>query len=229
MESNRECGVRHKFSVKTRDLTPGHHMEESRRLGDWCRTFDAEGLAPVEGGASAGNLSFRTAAGFMITPTRSLLKAGLGWRDLVEVVREDWDAYELHVLGERIPSSDAFLHARIYAVRPDVAAVFHGHDDLVLAHADELSRIPGVVVTPTEMLFGTREDAIATAQALGQADYVIRKGHGFVAVGRTMDLAGARALEVHRRARALASGPVRPVSTTDPGSPARRGPGRSSR
>jgi hypothetical protein len=32
---------------------------------------------------------------------------------------------------------------------------------------------------------------------------VIRRGHGFLAVGRTMDLAGERALALHRRARAL--------------------------
>jgi ribulose-5-phosphate 4-epimerase/fuculose-1-phosphate aldolase len=204
-ESNRECGVRHKFAVKVRDLAPNLYVEEMARLGEWCRAFDAEGMAPVEGGASAGNLSFRTPAGFVITPTRSLLKSELRWRDLVEVVREDWDAWELHVLGERIPSSDAFLHARIYAVRPDVGAVFHGHDDLVLEHAVALSGELRIVATEDAMLFGTREDAIETARALGGADYIVRKGHGFVAVGRTMDLAGERALAVHRRATEIAS------------------------
>jgi ribulose-5-phosphate 4-epimerase/fuculose-1-phosphate aldolase len=205
LESNRECGVRHKFSVRTRDLTPNLYPEQTERLGAWCAAFDAEGMAPVEGGASAGNLSFRTPRGFVITATRSLLKSNLTWRDFVEVVREDWDAYELHVLGERTPSSDAFLHARIYAARPDVAAVFHGHDDLVLEHADALAREMRIVSTPQAMLFGTREDAIETARALGQSDYIIRKGHGFVAVGRTLDLAGERALAVHRRARAIAA------------------------
>jgi ribulose-5-phosphate 4-epimerase/fuculose-1-phosphate aldolase len=202
-ESNRECGVRHRFSVRFRDLAPNYHGDEAARLAWWCNVFDAEGMAPVEGGASAGNLSFRTRAGFVITPTRSLLKADLGWRDFVEVVREDWQAFELHVMGERVPSSDAFLHARIYAVRPDVAAVFHGHDDLVLEQAEALAGEPGVVVTGKETLFGTPEDAVDTAVALGAADVVIRRGHGFLAVGRTMDLAGERALALHRRARAL--------------------------
>ena len=100
-----------------------------------------------------------------------------------------------------LPSSDAFLHARIYAVRTDVGAVFHGHDDLVLEHADALARDLGIVSTPEALLFGTREDAIETARALGQADYIIRKGHGFVSVGRTLDLAGERALLVHRWAK----------------------------
>lgn len=206
LEGNRECGVRHKFTVHTRDLAANLYPREVERLAHWCQVFDAEGLAPVEGGASAGNLSFRSPRGFVITATRSLLKAGLDWKDFVEVVREDWHAYELHVLGEHVPSSDAFLHARIYAVRPDVAAVFHGHDDLVLAHADELARELRIVSTPEAMLFGTRQDAIETARALGQADYIIRKGHGFVAVGRTLDLAGERALAVHRRAQGYHSG-----------------------
>jgi ribulose-5-phosphate 4-epimerase/fuculose-1-phosphate aldolase len=203
LEGNRECGVRHKFMVRTRDLAANLYPGEVARLAHWCQVFDAEGMAPVLGGASAGNLSFRTPRGFVITATRSQLKAGLSWKDFVEVVREDWSGYELHVLGERVPSSDAFLHARIYSVRRDVGAVFHGHDDLVLEHADRLARELRIVSTPEAMLFGTREDAIETAKALGEADYIIRKGHGFVAVGRTLDLAGERALLVHRHAKHL--------------------------
>jgi ribulose-5-phosphate 4-epimerase/fuculose-1-phosphate aldolase len=200
LEGNRECGTRHKFTVKTRDFAPNLYPEETARLAHWCSVFDSEGMAPLEGDASAGNLSFRTPRGFVITATRSLLKTGLSWRDFVEVVREDWSGYELHVLGEHTPSSDSFLHARIYALRPDVGAVFHGHDDLVLDHADALARELAIVSTDEAMLFGTREDAIETARALGQAEYIIRKGHGFVAVGRTLDLAGQRALAVHRKA-----------------------------
>jgi ribulose-5-phosphate 4-epimerase/fuculose-1-phosphate aldolase len=203
LEDNRECGVRHKFTVRTRDLVPNLHPAEVERLSFWCARFAAEGLAPVVGGASAGNLSFRTPGGFVITASRSLLKSGLGWRDFVEVVREDWAAWEMHVLGDRVPSSDAFLHGRIYSVRPDVNAVLHGHDDLVLAHADALARRMPIVSTDEAMLFGTRQDAVSTAQALGAAHTIIRKGHGFVTVGRTLDQAGERALALHQCAVAL--------------------------
>ncbi len=140
MPENRECGIRHKFVVKTRDLLPNVYPQEMERLIHWCGVFDAEGMAPVEGGASAGNLSFRSPSGYVITPTRSRLKANLSWKDFIEVVRENWLDYEVHVLGERAPSSDAFLHGRIYARRPDVMAVYHGHDELVLRHADAISR-----------------------------------------------------------------------------------------
>lgn len=194
---NRECGLRTKFTVRRRDPTPTYRPEVADLIR-WCRVFDEEGLAPVEGGASAGNLSFRTPGGYVITPTRSRLKSNLDWRAFVEVVREDLAAFEIHVLGEPSPSSDAFLHGRIYAARPDVAAVFHGHDDLVLKHADAVAAAFDAAVTPSATLFGTRIDAEETAAALGAKSYVVRKGHGFVAVGRTMDAAGDLALAVRR-------------------------------
>ncbi len=200
---NRECGVRHRFAVRTRDLRPNYYPDDAAKLVEWCAAFDLEGLAPVLGGASAGNLSFRTAAGYVITPTRSRLKSGLDWRTLVEVVREDLRAFEIHVLGDRAPSSDSFLHGPIYAARPDVKAVFHGHDDLVLKHADAISRRFDAAVTPEATLFGTLRDAEETARALGSKNYVVRKGHGFVAVGRTLDDAGRLAVEVRRFALSL--------------------------
>lgn len=194
---NRECGLRTKYVLKRRDQSANYYPATADLIR-WCKIFDEEGLAPVEGGASAGNLSFRTPGGYVITPTRSRLKANLDWRQFVEVVREDLAAFEIHVLGERAPSSDAFLHGRIYAARPDVAAVFHGHDELVLRHADRVAREFDAAVTPSATLFGTRIDAEETAQALGQKAYIIRKGHGFAAVGRTMDAAGELALKVRR-------------------------------
>jgi ribulose-5-phosphate 4-epimerase/fuculose-1-phosphate aldolase len=203
LDGNRECGVRHKFQVVHRDRVPNAYPQEMERLVHWCTVFDQEGLAPVEGGASAGNLSFRTPAGFVITPTRSRLKSGMDWRDFVEVVRSDWRDYVLHVLGRAPPSSDSFLHERIYALRPDVAAVVHGHDDLVLRQAVRLAQEFPMALTREARLFGTKEDAEDTARELALHSYIIRQGHGFVSVGRTLDQAGELAVRVHLRAREL--------------------------
>jgi ribulose-5-phosphate 4-epimerase/fuculose-1-phosphate aldolase len=210
MEAMRgEAGVRHRYQPVQRDtyLLHGALIDE---LARWCEVFHAEGLAPEEGGASAGNLSFRTTAGFVITPTRSKLKAGLSSDDFVEVVRleiQGDEQFRVHFLGggarqEKMPSSDAPMHHLIYAHRPDVVAVFHGHDPYVLAAADRL----GVAVTPQETQFGTLADARETVRSLGQHDYLVRRGHGFVAVGRTLERAGKLALDVHRRAKALVGG-----------------------
>lgn len=193
-----EEGVRIRFLPVQRDRRPRRYAQSDRLL-HWCRVFDEEGMAPVEGGASAGNLSFRTRDGFVITATRTRLKSGLDWDRLVEVVRVNWLDYEMHYLGEHPPSSDSFLHERIYRARIDVEAVFHGHDPAVLAAADRL----GVPVSAREIPFGTREDAEETARELRGHGYLVRKGHGFLSVGATLDEAGERALEVHRRACAL--------------------------
>ena len=205
-EENQECGIRHRFKVLHRDRTPNRYPQQTERLLHWCRIFDEEGLAPLAGGASAGNLSFRTPNGFVITPSRTRLKAGLEWTYLNEVVRSDYRSFTLHVLGPSVPSSDSFLHDRIYALRTDVQVVFHGHDDLVLDHAQQLARELPVVVTEEARVFGTVEDAEETARDLGSSDYIIRLGHGFVAVGRMADTAGELALRVHRRAVELAGG-----------------------
>lgn len=206
---NRECGTRFKFLPVQRDRKPNRYARTERFLY-WCNAFDEAGMAPMEGGASAGNLSFRTPAGFVITPTRARLKAGMGWESLVEVVRSDWHGYALHYLGERPPSSDSFLHGKIFAVRPDVEAVFHGHDDSVLRHAGRLAEEFDIACPPREIAFGTREDAEETATALGGKGYLIRKGHGFVAVGRTLDEAGQLAIRIHRRAVELSRDPDSP-------------------
>lgn len=196
---NRECGVRFKFVPQRRDSKPRWHPDMDR-LAYWCSVFDSEGMAPVEGGASAGNLSFRTIGGFVITPTRSRLKTGIPWDSFVEVVRANRLDWEIHYLGQNPPSSDSFLHERIYAMRTDVTAVFHGHDDAVLRCADRLGKEFDIAVTSDEMVFGTKVDADVTAEQLGQKPYIIRKGHGFLAVGKTMEEAGEWSLRVHRRA-----------------------------
>ena len=200
---NLECGVRHRFDVVHRDRLANAYPQRMEELIRWGKIFDEEGLAPVQGGASLGNLSFRTPNGFVITPSRSRLKSDMRWDQLIEVVRADWRGYALHVLGPTVPSSDSFLHECVYVRRLDVEAVFHGHDDLVLTHAHRLAEEFPIVLTAEARLYGTPEDARESAEDLGCANYIIRLGHGFVSVGRTLDEAGDWALKIHRRALEL--------------------------
>lgn len=203
---DREAGVRHLFTVRRLRAEPTHHAALYETLLAWCRTFDREGLAPLVGGASAGNLSVRTPDGFTITPTRCRLKAGLPWQELVEVVEVDRAGFVLGVRGRNVPSSDSFLHAEIYQRRADVRAVFHGHDDLILQRARELAAELPVIPGRRERAFGTLEDARETADELGDGSCVIRPGHGFVTAGSTPEEAGHLSLRLHNRARELAGG-----------------------
>lgn len=197
-----EGGVRVKFRAVELDTRP-IRRPGMKVLARWCAAFDRHGLAPVEDGASAGNLSFRVLGGFVITATRTRLKRAIPWHSFVDVSWWDWGRWSIGYMGGAPPSSDSFLHAAIYEKRPDVGAVFHGHDPVILKAAPRLARQWPIAFTPRERLFGTRVDARETARALGARDYLIRKGHGFVAVGRTPDEAGELALEMRRRALRL--------------------------
>ena len=99
--------------------------------------------------------------------------------------------------GGRMPSSDVPMHHLIYCARPDVNAVFHGHDAVVPRAAEAM----GVPTTPSLTTFGTLEDAHATVRALGQHDYIVRKDHGFVAVDKhtKSDAAGTMRTIVDRQ------------------------------
>jgi len=195
--------MRHQFEPLHRDLWVTPHPEADR-LAAWCAAFDREGLTPDVGGASAGNLSVRTARGFLITASRTASKRALVADDFVEVIRVEVfgtarGVVHFHARAGLVPSSDTLMHHAIYCARTDVAAVFHGHDPSVLAAGTAL----GVPVTGRETPYGSLEDASETARELAGHDYIIRKNHGFVACGRDLDHAGRLALAVHLRARAL--------------------------
>ncbi len=141
---------------------------------------------------------------FVVTASRTTSKRALSADDFVEVVRVEILGTERGVVhycarGGLVPSSDSLMHHLIYAARPDVMAVFHGHDPWVLAAGEAL----GVPITGSETAYGSLEDGRETARELAHHDYIVRRNHGFVAVGRTADHAGRLAIEVHRRAREL--------------------------
>ncbi|MEY2742935.1 MAG: hypothetical protein RIS21_1306, partial [Planctomycetota bacterium] len=46
-EENRECGIRHTFTVKVRDRLPNHYPEEAARLAHWCNVLYAVCLDQV--------------------------------------------------------------------------------------------------------------------------------------------------------------------------------------
>ena len=152
---------------------------QAEELLAWCRQWAAAGWIAK----ATGNLSCRTANGFIITPTGTD-PVTLSAADFVEVLGVD--EKEVRVAGTREPSSECRMHAGIYAARPDVTAIFHGH------YAPALTA-PGVAITAREIPYGTPAMATETAQALGTGSFVVMRNHGFVAVGATMQAAHAPA------------------------------------
>jgi L-fuculose-phosphate aldolase len=167
-------------TVQVHPEPPRH--ERSPRLVHWCRRFAELGLA----GKAMGNLSFRTDNGFIITPTGTD-PLTLTVDDLVEILGVDVQQREVYAVGKREPSSESLMHQGIYRARADVMAIFHGHSAAVLEAAARL-RLP---ITAREQPYGTPEMAAEVVAILGRHSFVIMRNHGFIALGGTMDEAGA--------------------------------------
>ncbi len=177
-----------KFTTVFAENTPPDdpRLEE---LKHWCRIFHEKGLAPPYPGGSYGNLSFRVKPDsnqFIITGTNIGLKGQLDDSKFCHVLKVDPANMEVTVKGKIKSSSETMLHHAIYAARPDVNAVFHGHSQEILDNYKAL----GICCTESEKDYGTADLAEATVKALGKGNTAVMKGHGFICAAPSMSEAG---------------------------------------
>lgn len=151
-----------------------------------AKSLHARGLTPSYGPGDHGNLSCRTPDGCLITG-RETPKDALRSEDLAHVVGREQlaDRARLVYDGCRRPSTDALMHLEIYARRPDIGAIIHGHDGRALANAERL----GLPITRTSARTNSLELIEETAALCARHDYVILRDHGFLALGATLDAA----------------------------------------
>lgn len=188
------------FLLSEASLRPGSVADLLRaELVHWCRVFDRLGLSPDYGKGSCGNLSYRVEDGFVITPTGAYFSS-LDEEDLVKVVACDLAGRRVMVIGKREPSSEAMLHYEVYRRRPEVMAVFHGHDEGVVSHARELR----IAETVREQPYGSIELMQEVAGILGDQRCLVLKNHGFLSLGGSMKEAGELALDMRAAVLKLA-------------------------
>ncbi|VVB59748.1 L-fuculose phosphate aldolase [uncultured archaeon] len=161
----------------------------------WCRKFSEMGIAPKHAAGSYGNMSCRTPKGFIITGA-STNHENMKETDFAEVLSVS--GKQVRAIGLCAPSSESVMHHMIYSTRPDINAIFHSHDDIVLKNAKKL----GIPVTEKEEPYGTPE-LMEQAKKLCMHDYFILKNHGIISLGKTMKEAGKRAVEMHKKAAEL--------------------------
>ena len=161
-----------------------------KELVHWGRLLCSHGLVSSQG--SEGNLSFRTKRGFIITASAARL-AHLSSRNFVKVL--SFNSREVQVVGVHEPSSETLLHGLVYKNRLEVNAIFHFHDDEVVKNARRL----GLPVTKRYYPYGTLELAKEAVSALDDHWFLVLKDHGCLSLGRTIDEAGKRAIEVHEK------------------------------
>ena len=189
-------GVKFRTEFLSATVPTDGRLEE---LKTWCAEFHKRNFAPPYGEFSQGNLSFRIRPGEM-----AFIVSGsqVGWKDrltddrFVTVHGCDLEKGAVSASGTRDPSSESMLHFAIYRARKDVQAVFHGHSREILRCVD---RPPDIPETREKHSYGSLELVQSVIEVLGNADFVIMTRHGFISLGKTMEEAGRRAIEVHHR------------------------------
>jgi L-fuculose-phosphate aldolase len=116
--------------------------------------------------------------------------------------------------GRHRPSSELGLHVRLFAARPDVAAIVHSHSPFATTFAAARRPVPAVhyvlalLVGPGRdtlrvaryATFGTDELARHAVEALGGDNAVLLANHGAIAVAATLRSALGRAERVEELA-----------------------------
>jgi L-fuculose-phosphate aldolase len=166
-----------------------------------AQTLDRLGYMP----SKAGNLSFRTAKGFTITPT-GVAYDGMTDGDLVKMTMEGEP-----IGGRRDPSSEWRMHRAIYAARAEAMVIVHTHSPRATALACARRAIPSFhymialaggndIRCAGYALFGTERLAEAAVAALADRRACLLANHGVVAIGQTVREAETLAREVENLA-----------------------------
>lgn len=157
------------------DFQPDAKQKEGiKNLIQAGKEFKKMGLVDENG----GNLSFRTKDGFIIKATGAH-PYKLTMKDFSFVTHTK--GKKVYVLGKKEPSSEARMHEYIYKKCPDIKYILHAHDKIALPFYKKKKGIGYVKDYP----YGTDELAKATTKQIVNFNYIILKGHGVVAVGKT--------------------------------------------
>ena len=176
--------------VRFKTIFLGRGLPDDKRIYEliyWAKKFYELGLVPE----SAGNLSFRTEKGFIISGTGVEL-GNIEKQDFVKVLRIHRTMKGKVIIfakGQIIPSKESLLHEVIYDLRPEINAVFHCHDKTALKFADSLDmpctkkeQPPGSneLVEEVRILLNSKKSVV----------YFALKNHGIFSIAETTKQAG---------------------------------------
>lgn len=162
------------------------HLSANASIINICQRLHQKAFVSAYG----GNVSVRTGAKVVITPTRYSL-AELEEDDLVVV---DLDGNVL--FGINAPSSELMMHLKIYQLRPDVCGIVHSHPPAATSFAyvnkeivpiipeanAYLKKVPIVPFHPV----GSEALSEAVAKDTKNYDVVMLEKHGLVSIGETL-------------------------------------------
>jgi L-fuculose-phosphate aldolase len=172
-----------------------------REIVEVSQALGLAGLMPNK----SGNVSCRSAAGFLITPS------GVPYADMTaaQIVELPLPARDEPSTGPR-PSSEWRMHAAIYEARPTVTAIVHTHSPRATALTCAGRGIPafhymialagGDVRCMPYATFGSDKLAAHAVRGLEGRRAVLLANHGVVTVGPSLRSAQAVAVEVENMA-----------------------------
>lgn len=169
-----------------------HRLTE---LNQVAHLFSQLGLTPVHPEGAYGNQSYRASENsFIITKSGMVPSENVDVCNYCEIVEYDDSTTTFLTNGTSIPSSESFLHNKIYTSLPHVGVILHGHSLLLNDHARELD----IPVTERFYDYGTQELA-QSALLLAREGilFFILKNHGFVALGETIKGTGRLVLDYY--------------------------------
>ena len=166
------------------------------------RQFNSTGL----NFGRSGNVSARTARGFLITAT------GIAYADMKAADIVEMDHLGHGIAGRKQPSSEWHMHSVIYRKRPDVNAIVHVHSPYATGVACTRRAIPAIHYMVTVLggdkipcakyaTFGTEKLAQNAVAALGNLNACLLANHGQIAVAADLTTAFRYAGEVENLAR----------------------------
>tara|TARA_B110000444_G_C18816702_1_gene585519 strand:+ start:1119 stop:1775 length:657 start_codon:yes stop_codon:yes gene_type:complete len=162
-----------------------------------AQELDSSGLSI----GAAGNVSFRTKDGFIITPT-GVEAAKLSIQQLVHL---DYDGSILN--GNLLPSSEWQMHSQIYQARSDIDAIVHCHSRYATALACCQHDIPAFhymiavaggnsIRCAPYSLFGTEQLGKAAVVAMDERNACLLANHGQLTGAKSISEALKLAMEV---------------------------------
>jgi L-fuculose-phosphate aldolase len=163
--------------------------ETRAAIAEISRRMYARGLIA----AADGNVSVRAGKDRLLVTPSGLSKGFLRAEDILTT-----DLAGRKRSGSGRPSSEMKMHCFVYAERPDVNAVVHGHPPIATALAlagvslaqcvlSEACLVLGAVPTAPYATPSTDEVTAALRPLIGAANAVVMDRHGALALGRTLE------------------------------------------
>lgn len=170
----------------------------------WGRIMGSMKMVPyVDGKGWAGNIGFRKDRNIWVTCSNCVIN-DIKLEDIVGITKVG-KSIGFFGYQTKKPTSEWEIYWEIFKQKPYINAILHGHDSLTLEIAERLKKnYPNdVALTKGITKSGSaefRDEILEIINSDSSYIYLIGRGHGFFALGKSFEEAGKIALTFRTRA-----------------------------